>query len=65
MSDETKHQLKFGDFVFDAEKLELRRNGSIVQVGETPLKILRLLTESPGKIVEREVLVGGRRKNCD
>jgi DNA-binding winged helix-turn-helix (wHTH) protein len=43
----------FKDYRFDAEKLELRKNGEIVPVQRKPLQCLSMLLRNAGKLVEK------------
>ena len=46
--------LRFGVFEFDAQTLELRKNGRLLSVRPQPLTLLALLLERPGDLVSRE-----------
>ncbi|HET7209336.1 MAG TPA: winged helix-turn-helix domain-containing protein, partial [Terriglobales bacterium] len=54
--DSSPKLVQFGVFELDPQRLELRKQGLKVKLQEQPLKILRLLLESPGQIVNREQL---------
>ena len=45
---------RFGVFEFDAETLELRKNGRLLPVRPQPLTLLALLLDRPGDLVSRE-----------
>jgi len=47
---------QFGVFELDLQRGELRRQGARVKLQEQPLKVLQLLLENPGQIVNREQL---------
>jgi Tol biopolymer transport system component/DNA-binding winged helix-turn-helix (wHTH) protein len=47
---------QFGVFELDLQRGELRRQGARVRLQEQPLKVLQLLLETPGQIVNREQL---------
>ena len=47
-------QWRFGVFEFDAQTLELRKNGRLLSVRPQPLTLLALLLERPGELVSRE-----------
>src|SRR5262249_13757992 len=51
--------LRSGDFEFDQDAGELRKDGARIRLQEQPLQILRILLEQPGKVIAREEL---RRK---
>src|SRR5678815_410433 len=46
--------LRFGVFEFDAQALELRKNGRLLSVRPQPLTLLALLLERPGDLVSRD-----------
>jgi len=50
------HRVQFGLFELDLQRAELRKNGAKVKLQEQPLRVLQVLTESPGQIVSREEL---------
>ena len=49
--------LQFGDFIFEPEGLDLRRDGQQVPVPLKSLKVLACLLESPGRVVLKEDLL--------
>ncbi len=51
--------LRFGPFVFFAERGELRRGEDVVRLTEREREILRTLGATPGVSVSREALAGG------
>lgn len=51
-------QLRFSVFEFDAQTLELRKNGRLLAVRPQPLTLLALLLERPGDLVSREEIQG-------
>ncbi len=51
--------LRFGPFLFLAERGELRRGEEIVRLTEREREILRMLGATPGVSVSREALAGG------
>jgi two-component system phosphate regulon response regulator OmpR len=51
--------VRFGPFVFLAERGELRRGEEVVRLTERERDILRLLGATPGVSVSREALAGG------
>jgi eukaryotic-like serine/threonine-protein kinase len=48
--------VRFGDYVADFRRRELRRDGMRVRIQGKPLAVLAVLMESPGEIVAREEL---------
>src|SRR5580704_18457650 len=46
--------LRFGDFEFDAQTLELRRNGTTVRLQQQPARVLAFLMNHRGTLVTRE-----------
>jgi TolB-like protein len=48
--------IRFGAFELDANAGELRKKGLKIRLQEQPLRILRMLLESPGRLVSREEL---------
>lgn len=50
--------VRFGDFVFDLARGELRQGEEPVRLSEREREILTLLAESPGEPVSREALAG-------
>ncbi|MBV8518102.1 MAG: winged helix-turn-helix domain-containing protein [Acidobacteria bacterium] len=56
MSDGHDPLLRFGDFTLDRRTLELRRGGVAVKLQQQPARVLVLLVERAGELVERETL---------
>jgi len=48
--------VRFGNFEFDADTGELRKNGYKVRLQEQPLQILQILLERPGNVISRDEL---------
>jgi DNA-binding winged helix-turn-helix (wHTH) protein len=46
--------VRFGSFELDLEAERLLKNGRLVRLQPQPFKVLRLLTNQPGKLVTRE-----------
>ena len=46
--------LRFGDFEFDAQTFELRRNGTSVRLQQQPARVLAFLLNHRGSLVTRE-----------
>jgi len=55
---ETDVIYRFGDYEFHAERLELRRDGSLVQADTLVLRLLACLLERAGRLVTKDELVG-------
>ncbi|HET8932843.1 MAG TPA: AAA family ATPase [Polyangiales bacterium] len=49
--------LAFGDFVFDRERRELRRGGTLVKIDPQQLDLLDCLLSHPGVLVSRDELI--------
>lgn len=49
--------MEIGPFSFDFERMELRKNGTPVELSKTEQKLLRLLVENRGQTLERAALV--------
>jgi len=55
MSDQSKPAVvRFGSFELDLDAERLLKNGRLVRLQPQPFKVLRLLTNQPGKLVTRE-----------
>jgi DNA-binding winged helix-turn-helix (wHTH) protein len=54
--DDPPRLTRFGVFVFDPARLELRRNGAPVRLQDKPARVLARLLEQPGEVVAREQL---------
>src|SRR5215468_10111289 len=52
----TSGNVRFGQFEFNRQTGELRRNGSRIKLQEQPGQILAALLEAPGDLVSREEL---------
>ena len=52
----THTTVRFGQFEFDADAGELRKDGAKVRLQEQPLQILQFLLEYPGNVISREEL---------
>jgi two-component system phosphate regulon response regulator OmpR len=50
--------LRFGPFVFQPDRGELRRGEEVVRLSERERAMLRMLAETPGEPVSREALAG-------
>jgi two-component system phosphate regulon response regulator OmpR len=50
--------VRFGDFTFDIERAELRQGDEIVRLTDRERFMLKLLAQSPGEPVSREILAG-------
>jgi DNA-binding winged helix-turn-helix (wHTH) protein len=48
--------LRFGAFELDLDAERLLKNGRLVRLQPQPFKLLRLLTNQPGKLVTREAI---------
>jgi len=46
--------LRFGPFELDGKNFELRRDGKAVKIEKSPLELLLVLAEQPGKLVTQE-----------
>jgi DNA-binding winged helix-turn-helix (wHTH) protein len=57
MSHKGNHLYEFGGFSFDAEKKVLLRDGKPAQMTPKTLKLLQVLVENQGQIVEKEKLM--------
>ena len=60
----TKPALRFGPFVFFAERGELRRGEEVMRLTEREREILRMLGATPGVSVSREALAGPARRGA-
>jgi DNA-binding winged helix-turn-helix (wHTH) protein len=49
--------LRFAEFVFDFETMELERNGSAQKLECKPAQVLALLLASPGRLVPRTEMI--------
>src|ERR1035438_4909573 len=48
------HALRFGDFEFDDQTFELRRNGTTVRLQQQPARVLAFLLNHRGSLATRE-----------
>ncbi len=48
-----------GEFVFDFQRMEFRKNGRSIDLSKTEQKLLRLLVENRGRTLSRETLLDG------
>lgn len=51
------HCFSQGDFLFDFDRMEFRRNASPIELSKTEQKLLRILVEHRGMTLERGILV--------
>ena len=51
--------LRFGPFVWDGERDELRRGDEIVRLTDNELRLMRMFGERPGEIIPRHEIVQG------
>jgi DNA-binding response OmpR family regulator len=49
--------LVLGDFAFDFDRMEFRRDGRLIDLSKTEQKLLRILVENRGRTLPRELLV--------
>jgi len=49
--------LVLGDFSFDFERMEFRRDGRLIDLSKTEQKLLRFLVENRGRTLSREMLL--------
>ncbi|MDX2846683.1 response regulator transcription factor, partial [Streptomyces ipomoeae] len=49
--------LRFGDVTFDAASLEVRRDGVVLSLTTTELKLLREFAAAPGTVLTRDLLL--------
>ena len=49
--------LVLGDFTFDFDRMEFRRDGRLIDLSKTEQKLLRILVENRGRTLPRELLV--------
>jgi two-component system phosphate regulon response regulator OmpR len=50
--------LRFGDFVFDVDRAELRQGDEVLKLTDRERHMLKLLAQTPGEPVSRETLAG-------
>jgi len=46
-----------GDYAFDFQRMEFRKNGQLIDLSKTEQRLLRLLVENRGRILSRETLL--------
>lgn len=51
--------LMLGPFAFDFERMDFRRDGTVVELSKTEQKLLRLLVENRGRTLSRNQLLDG------
>lgn len=49
--------LKSGDITYDTEKLEVRKDGVLIELSKLEIRILRLLFENSNKVVDRDAMI--------
>jgi len=49
--------VEIGDFVFDFQRMEFRKNGQLIELSKTEQRLLRLLVENRGRTLPRETLL--------
>jgi len=49
--------LEAGDFTFDFQRMEFRKNGQLIDLSKTEQKLLRLLVENRGRTLSRDTLL--------
>ncbi len=52
-------ELRFGAFVWDGEREELRRDDEVVRLTDGELRLMRMLAERPGDTIPRHEIVQG------
>jgi two-component system phosphate regulon response regulator OmpR len=50
-------EMRFGPFVWDAERDELRRDDEVVRLTDGELKLMRMFCERPGETIARQEIV--------
>ncbi len=50
-------RVEIGDFIFDFERMEFRKQGRLIELSKTEQKLLRILVENRGQTMTRSVLV--------
>ena len=50
--------VRFGDFVFDVDRAELRQGDDLLKLTDRERHMLKLLAQTPGEPVSREALAG-------
>jgi two-component system phosphate regulon response regulator OmpR len=54
-----QNAVRFGDFIFDPDRGELRQGDELIRITERERDMLRMLVETPSEAVSREALGGG------
>ena len=54
-----QNAVRFGDFLFDPDRGDLRQGDEVIRITERERDMLRILVEIPGETVSREALGGG------
>ena len=49
--------LKSGDITYDIEKLEVKKDGVLIELSKLEIRILRLLFENGNKVVDRNAMI--------
>lgn len=52
-----KNSITLGEFVFDFQRMEFRKEGHLIELSKTEQKLLHILVENRGQIMSRSVLV--------
>lgn len=52
-----KNCITLGEFVFDFQRMEFRKEGHLIELSKTEQKLLHILVENRGQIMSRSVLV--------
>jgi two-component system phosphate regulon response regulator OmpR len=52
-------EMRFGTFVWDAERDELRREDEVVRLTDNELRLMRMFCERPGETIPRHEIVQG------
>ena len=52
----TSQEIRFGEYVVDLRKGELRRNGTVLKIQPQPAKVLSILVSRAGEVVTRQEL---------
>ncbi len=52
-------EMRFGSFVWDADRDELRRDDEVVRLTDSELRLMRMFAERPGETIPRHEIVQG------
>jgi len=52
-------EIRFGPFVWDADRDELRRDDEVVRLTDSELRLMRMFAERPGETIARHEIVQG------